>query len=70
MYKRQEELKDRAEAMRLLARLEKEYPRGDMRPQATALRQQLAPVAAAGSRLADASAGKGKTCLLYASRCV
>ena len=45
--------------MRLLARLEKEYPRGDMRPQATAMRQQMAP-AAADSRLADASAGKGK----------
>ena len=48
-----------AEAVRLLARLEKEYPRGDMRPQATAMRQQLAPAAADG-RLADASAGKGK----------
>ena len=47
------------EAVRLLARLEKEYPRGDMRPQATAMRQQMAP-AAADSRLADASAGKGK----------
>ena len=47
------------EAVRLLARLEKEYPRGDMRPQATAMRQQLAPAAADG-RLADASAGKGK----------
>lgn len=54
-----EELKDRTEAVRLLARLEKEYPRGDMRPQATAMRQQLAPAAADG-RLADASAGKGK----------
>ena len=53
------ELKDRTEAVRLLARLEKEYPRGDMRPQATAMRQQLAPAAADG-RLADASAGKGK----------
>lgn len=38
-----EELKDRTEAVRLLARLEKEYPRGYMRPQATAMRQQMAP---------------------------
>ena len=36
-----QELDDSAGALRLLARLEKEYPRGDMRPQATALRRQL-----------------------------
>lgn len=53
------ELKDRAGAVRLLARLEKEYPRGDMRPQAVALRRQLAPDAAAGVLPADASDGRG-----------
>ena len=47
--------------MRLLARLEKEYPRGDMRPQAVALRRQLAPDATAGVLPADASDGRGTT---------
>lgn len=45
------ELNDRAGALRLLARLDKEYPRGDMRPQAVALRRQLSP--AAGKMAAD-----------------
>lgn len=47
-----DKLKDRAEALRLLARLEKDCPRGDMRPQAEALRRDLAP----GPRAADGEA--------------
>lgn len=47
-----DKLKDRAGALRLLARLEKECPRGDMRPQAAALRRDLAP----GPLVADGTA--------------